>query len=91
MRGDAVGRCLSLLQHRLKLWQRLRDFEVCVSHREAAPIDGLTRWLYARRLAFDFDDAIFYPAASCKTSCDTRPTACRLWIASTAVFCSRTF
>lgn len=64
--GKISSICASLWR-RLRLWSRLRDFDICIIHREAAPIGSSMEWLYsrrARRLVFDFDDAIFCPAVS---------------------------
>jgi len=59
---------LAGLRRRFALMVKLRSYDLCVIHREVAPIAaGLVEWLvakFSRRLVYDFDDALFVPNVS---------------------------
>lgn len=59
---------LAGLWRRLALLPKLRRYDLCVIHREAALLGaGIIEWLvatFSRRLVYDFDDAVFEPNVS---------------------------
>ncbi|MGH7495583.1 MAG: glycosyltransferase family 4 protein [bacterium] len=70
-RGSFLAKAMAVLAgvaRSLVLLLKVRRFDLCMIHREAAPAGGgLLEWLIAklsRRLIYDFDDALFEPNVS---------------------------